>query len=340
MITPLSHTIPLGPLHPGHGIHDPSSGTPDRVPGSVRRTVTTDMLRPDGIDGRLVLAGRGRDLATTPDGTPRVLSTADMEAEVDFAGDWSLLSLDTDPPRPALQAVLGANAGAGFRGKVLTADPAVADEANLLHQLLDDIPVTTLVSGHAWGAETDRRGDRSTPSGKSFFGRDMCAGFADGGTLMTRVDEVGRPPVVTGPPAGELRTDDPWAWHELPPLPPHGMRRARRTDVVGGDRPRVDVLYRDSYLRPDGLETVIHEYEITLEFRDRVIHTIRATPRVLPWVECPAAAASAERLAGMPLAGLRTHVRKTFGGTSTCTHLNDTLRSLEDVPGLLAHLTG
>jgi hypothetical protein len=296
------------------------------------------MLRPDGIEGRLMLVGRGRDLETAADGSPWVLAAARMEAEVDFAGDWSLRSLDTDPPRPALAAVVGANAGAGFRGKVLAADPAVADEAGLLHQLLDDVPVTTLVSGHAWGAETERRGDRTAPAGRSFFGRDMCAGFADGGTLMNRVDEVGKPPIVTGPAAGELRTDDPWAWHDLPALPPHGMRRARRTDIVPGDEPRVDVLYRDSYARPDGLETVIHEYIVELRFRDREIHTIRATPRVLPWVECPAAAASAERLVGVPLDGLRTHVRKTFVGTSTCTHLNDTLRSLEDVPGLLAYL--
>ena len=37
----------------------------------------------------------------------------------------------------------------------------------------------------------------------------------------------------------------------------------------------------------------------------------------------------------VPVAGLRQHVRDTFLGTSTCTHLNDTLRSLEDIPALL-----
>ncbi len=63
--------------------------------------------------------------------------------------------------------------------------------------------------------------------------------------------------------------------------------------------------------------------------------TCTATPRVLPWVECPAAAASAARLAGLSVAGLRDHVRTTLIGTSTCTHLNDTLRSLEDVAALL-----
>jgi hypothetical protein len=33
--------------------------------------------------------------------------------------------------------------------------------------------------------------------------------------------------------------------------------------------------------------------------------------------------------------GLRQHARETFLGTSTGTHLNDTLRSLEDIPALL-----
>jgi hypothetical protein len=31
-------------------------------------------------------------------------------------------------------------------------------------------------------------------------------------------------------------------------------------------------------------------------------------------------------------------VRDTFTGPTTCTHLNDTLRSLEDVGALLEHL--
>jgi hypothetical protein len=166
----------------------------------------------------------------------------------------------------------------------------------------------------------------------------MCAGFADGGTIMAGFDATGRPPIVTGPVAPPLTADDRWAWHDLPPLPPHAMRRARRTDVHSGPDPAVDVVFRDSYVRPDGLETVIHEYVVTVGIdSDRgSIRSIRATPRALPWLECPAAAASAQRLAGAPLAGLRGLVRRTFTGTSTCTHLNDTLRSVEDVPTLLA----
>jgi hypothetical protein len=175
------------------------------------------------------------------------------------------------------------------------------------------------------------------------FGRDNCAGFADGGTIMLQIDDTGRAPVVTGPLASSLeRAGDPLGWHDLPGLPPHAMRRARRTDIVTGPVTRVDVLFRDSYVRADGVQTVIHEYTVAVEVDTAagVVLRCEATPRALPWVECPAAALSARRLAGVPLAGLRRHVRKTFGGTSTCTHLNDTLRALEDVPDLIAAATG
>ena len=54
----------------------------------------------------------------------------------------------------------------------------------------------------------------------------------------------------------------------------------------------------------------------------------------LPWPECPAAAASASRLGGQPVANLRDVVRQEFTGITTCTHLNDLLRSLADVATL------
>jgi len=70
------------------------------------------------------------------------------------------------------------------------------------------------------------------------------------------------------------------------------------------------------------------------------VFDIGARAHVLPWVECPGALASATRLSGMPVAELRDHVRREFRGTSTCTHLNDTLRSLGDVNVLIAGLSG
>lgn len=328
----------LGPLHPRHGIHEPTSGTPGRVAGSVRRTATTDMLRPEGLAGPLVLVGSARDLLTGPDGSAEVVAEASCRAVVDFVAGRTLREVTAEPPRPALDELLGERVASGFRAAVETADPVLHTENNLLHLLVDDFPVTALVSGHAFAAGVPRREDLPLLTGRPAFARDLCAGFADGATIMNEVDRSGRPPVVTGPAALPLTSDDPLAWHETTPLPPHGMRRSRRMDVRPGS---VDVLFRDSYMRPDGLETVIHEYTVTLEVDADagVVVSCEATPRVLPWVECPAAAASAGRLAGLPLTALRRHVRDRFVGTSTCTHLNDTLRACADVPTLLRLLS-
>ena len=62
---------------------------------------------------------------------------------------------------------------------------------------------------------------------------------------------------------------------------------------------------------------------------------MESLPRVLPWQECPSAAASGSRLVGADIRELRSLVRDGFAGTSTCTHLDDALRSLEDVAALL-----
>jgi Protein of unknown function (DUF2889) len=355
-------------LHPRHGIHAPTAGTPERMPGSVRRTETMDMLRPDGLLGPLVLSGRARDLATGPDGVGTVLATSECTARIDFLGGRLLTEISTFPDRPSLQALLGQRVSSGFRAAVMVADASLNAEDGLLNLLLDDFPVATLVSGHAMGAGlagtgrallslaeatgqpladvTAGAGSAAAPgrrpgtaplSGRPQFRRNLCAGFTDGGTIMNDVDATGRPPLVTGPLAPRLATGDELGWHQTDPLPPHAMRRSRRMDVLPGPLASIDVLFRDSHIDDDGTETIVHEYTVAaaVDTSDGVLAWCSATPRVLPWVECPAAALSAGRLAGLPVTGLRQHVRDTFLGTSTCTHLNDTLRSLEDIPALL-----
>jgi hypothetical protein len=309
-----------------------------------------DMERPDGLLGPLVLTGRARDLGTGLDGVAAVLATSECTARIDFTGGRVLAEISTTPGRPALQALLGRPVSSGFRSAVTAADPRLSAEDGLLNLLLDDFPVATLVSGHAIGAGLARQGRTALPvslepaganaqprADRPPFRRDLCAGFADGGTIMNDVDATGRPPVVTGPPAPPLATGDHLGWHETGRLPPHAMRRSRRMDVTAGPLASIDVLYRDSYVDEDGTETIVHEYTVsaTVDTADGILVSCAATPRVLPWVECPAAALSASRLVGQPVSGLRRHVRDTFLGTSTCTHLNDTLRSLEDIPALL-----
>lgn len=325
-------------LHPRHGPHEPTEGTLRREPGSVRRTTSVDMRRPDGADGDLLLYGRARELVTPRDGSPWVRGHASLDMRVAFLNGRKITALTTEPALPALDALIGSPAASGFRARMRKAVPGEHLGRTLLHLLLDDVPGAALVSGYSVGAAGvpnvgERAAYRHTP--------DLCAGFRQGGTIMLEVGRAGSVPRVTGPVAPPLDDPgDPLAWHPLEPLTPEGMRRRRRLDVWVGADGLLEVRshFRDSHLDGSGRETVIHEYDVDARVEPGTwrVRAAEATVRVLPWRECPAAAGSAERLVGRSLVHLREEVRRDFRGPSTCTHLNDQLRSLADVPVLAA----
>jgi hypothetical protein len=165
--------------------------------------------------------------------------------------------------------------------------------------------------------------------------------------MLVALRTEGELPVPLGPPAPVLeRAGDDLSWHAMDPLPPHGMRRRRRLDVLGPEAPggpvRIDVHFRDSHADGGGAESVVHEYSVT-GLVDRETHRVldvSARAQVLPWLECPAAVASAAMLVGRRLEELRPWVRRELTGVRTCTHLNDTLRSLADVAVLLPTVDG
>jgi hypothetical protein len=325
--------IPMsGPLHPRHGIHDPTSSTPPRARGSIRRTSTIDMLRPDGLLGGVVLVGRARDLATSEAGEPTIVGDAGFVARVNFLEQRKIVSMCTAPFERGVASLVGVNASSGFRAQLDRALPEHRDARSPLYLLLDDLPVAALVSGYAIGA-----GGVPMPARGITFPADLCAGWRTGGTMLAGIEEAGHLPAGTGPPApGLARADDPIAWHEMAPLPAHGMRRHRRLDLTHDDALVADVLFRDSHVDADGRETIVHEYTVRAEIEPSAlrVESIAAEAHVLPWVECEDAVPSARRLVGRSVASLRPDVRAGFTGPSTCTHLNDTLRSLEDVATL------
>jgi hypothetical protein len=330
------------------GPHDPVAATPARRPGSIRRTSSIDTARPGGLRGDAVVDARARDLRTDPDGTGHLVAEATLRVRLD-AGR-RVLAIEADPPLPALERLVGSSAGSGFRARVDDVVPSERDAGSLVYLLLDDLPGASLVSGYAvqraGGFELEQPpGPGSGRALADLVRDDVCAGWAHDATIMVTIREQGRIPVPVGPPAPRLEpVADPLSWHALAALPAHGMRRRRRLDLVApppGERHfAVDAHFRDSYVGEDGGESVLHEYTVagTVDPAAGLVVEASARAQVLPWTECPGAVASAGRLAGRTLASLRPWVRQELVGRSTCTHLNDTLRSLADVPALFDEL--
>ena len=226
--------------------------------------------------------------------------------------------------------------GRGFRGAVDDVIPDEAEAQTPLYLLVDDLPVAALIAGYA---DMYVRPPMYVPSGVSKA--DICAGWVHDGTMLEITGRTGYIPLPEGPDAPALeRDDDPLAWHVLPALPDGAMRRRRLIDVHQVDDARFEVraMFRDTHAR-DGGQRILHEYSLEATVDGDTFTRCVAGPRVLPWPECPGAAASAGELVGRTVPDVRAYVRANLRGISTCTHLNDLLCSLADVAPLIRTLS-
>ena len=338
---PAAYSAPVMLVVPeSHGPSDPRPPAPALAPGSVRRTTSLDSHRPGALLGPAVTDARARDCIGEDTGI-RVLAVAVVRLALDGFGH-RITELVADPPLPPLTGLVGQVVGPGFRRRVDDAT-GLAGSGDLRYALLDDLPGAVLVSGYALlhaDVVTGAPGEASEQAVAEHLAQraDLCAGWAADGTMLRLIGEHGRSPVPLGPPAPPLDTV-PDAFHAVAPLVAHATRRVRRIDVhpAEGGSHRVVAFFRDSHLDDSGAETVVHEYslEATVDGADRTVTTIDVQPDVLPWIECPGALASAQRLVGQRFDDLRAFVRRELSGVTTCTHLNDSLRSLADVDHLI-----
>ena len=317
------------------------ASAPPRRAGSVRRTATLDFTWPDGLGGDTVLDGRARDLRTNGDGTASVLA----EAALGMVSDPRrvIKEISSAPDLPPLQGLVGESAMSGFRRRLAGVATAEIAAATPLHLLLDDVPGATLVSGAAWQRWYDmKRYLEMKIDVKQRVMTDVCTGYQQGssalhpdGTLRWRQDRE---------PAVDIEAvDDELAWHGHASSAEVTMRRARRIDVwVTGSVIGIDAFFQDSSTVPEGGRQSIHEYTLTAEadLESRTLRSVTPVPRVLPYDECPLAVRNVSALAGLPLSELRPAVLERLRGPLGCTHLNDMLRSLADVPGLAGQLHG
>jgi hypothetical protein len=181
----------------------------------------------------------------------------------------------------------------------------------------------------------------------------VCIGFRPGSSALDG-DGSSRDAHNVRPVAALPDPSDRLGWHPLEDITEVSMRRARRIDVYvaedaaaaagAGDRGRpvlhVDSMFQDSSTVPGGGRVAVHEYGLTATVDPSAFTLISVTadPRVLPYRECPLATTNVHRLLGTPVSRLRDVVLEELKGTAGCTHLNDALRALAEVPVLASAL--
>lgn len=318
----------------------PSGHAPPRRPASVRRTTSIDVVWPGGYGSAGHFCGIGRDIYSDgPDSEPQTLALQRFEAVV--SQEREITRLSTVPARPAIAALVGLNAGSQLR-KALDGT-LIEDQANgtPLYLLLDDLAGASLVANWAWlrweevnlGHNTTVRDAQALALGRSRM-TGVCTGFAEGSSAITDIHgtlvDARAVPVLAHP-------DDPAGWHKLPSSNGVNMRRARRIDVwYENGHLQIDAMFQDSASSPEGGRIAVHEYglQATADAQSGELLSLVAQPRVLPYQECPAAAGNLIRLIGVPLAALREQVPVALRRELGCTHLNDALRALAEVPAL------
>ncbi len=288
--------------------------------------------------------GRARDVVTpAAGGAPVVLAEDGFTALI--RPDRIIAAIEAMPVRPALADLIGQSGSGGFRARLKLTVPEERDGATPLYLVLDDIPGASLVSGWAWSqwdADWLDKARASLPD--SEFSRrvmqreGICIAHAPGSSALDP-NSPARQPGDT--PVPDLRhPDDPQGWHEFPATDCVGFRRARRIDIVLDDRIRVDSAFQDSANTPQGGRMAVHEYRLSVTADPQTLRltSIDAEPRVLPHPECPSAVAGLERLIGTKMPELREKVLAELRGVAGCTHLNDAMRALAEVPALLSRL--
>jgi hypothetical protein len=288
---------------PEQEVSGPAGPAPLRRPNSIRRTATIDMTWPDGLGTQLRLEGHARDAMTfeDPGAPPSVIDSA--RAVIGVGPNRTIEDISVDPDHPGISHLVGARGGGHLRGVIDEYLPGERESGHPLYLLLDDVSGCSLILEEA--------------------------GREGGGTHRLRV-------------VGSLvNPDDPDGWHRIPDAPPVNMRRARRIDTwIEGHSIKIDAAFQDSAGDPDHGRVAIHEYQISAEadLRSGKVTSIAADPRILPFRSCTTATATAHWLVNSPLSEMRATVLDRLARANGCTHLNDALRALAEVPTLASHL--
>jgi len=325
---------------PLQAVNGPAGPAPVRRAASIRRTSTLDCSWPHGWGTQLRVEGRARDAVTHSPADPPIV-VAEAVTYVGIGDSRTIEDIAAVHEPDGLQMLVGCRGGGYLRTALAEFLPEELERGTPLYLLLDDLSGVSLIAGVAWTAWPQLWPGEFVPGPRNSMDG-VCIGFAPGSPALVEVREsspMRRVQVV--PPL--VHPDDPLGWHELAELPPVSLRRARRIEVwrdpVDGTV-MIDAAFQDSAGHPDHHRVAIHEYLLraTVDPDSLLVTSVDADPRILPFTSCPNAVATASRVSGTPVAELRTTVLERLAKTDGCTHLNDALRALAEVPVLLAQL--
>jgi hypothetical protein len=324
---------------------------PIRPANSVRRTSSIDVSWPGGENEDRLFVGRVRDYRTGALGCAgELIEEAEFRARL--AHDKTINRIETTPPMPEIQKLVGTRGGNHLRLAIMETMPDLLARGAPVYLALDDISGSALVSAFAWSQwdEGWMQRIRESMSPEQFDAMlqarvNVCWGLKEGHGTLIRSDKSD---LIANADAGDLRNPaDPQGWHALPDAHGPAFRRARRIDVTrdmdagtGEGLIRIDAAFQDSSTRKHGGRIAIHEYTIaaTADAATLELLTLEPSAHVLPYPECPGAVHNTQRLIGSRLDDIRASVLDQLRGPQGCTHLNDALRALAEVPKLAHYL--
>jgi hypothetical protein len=312
----------------------------------VRRTCSIDVCWPDGEQGNRLFVGRCRDYRTPADGgAGTVLEEAEFRATL--AQDKTITTITATPALPGIDKLVGVRGGNHLRLFIKENMPELISQGAPIYLPLDDISGTSLVSAFAWSqwypdwAERIRGALPEDQFDKMMADRvNVCWGLQEGNSGV----KGGPRSDIAEADAGDVRNPaDTLGWHELFEFEGAGFRRARRIDVTRDDDAgliHIAAAFQDSAKRKTAGRVAIHEYNIaaTVDLKTGELLSLTPDPRILPFSECPGAVTNAMKLVGSRITDIRDTVLAELRGPQGCTHLNDALRALAEVPKLAAYL--
>ena len=318
---------------------------PVRCARSLRRTSSIDVAWPDGVDGPRLFVGRARDYLTGPDGHGRTLAKGEFSLRM--TEDKTITEIAVEPAPATIGGLVGARAGGHLRMTLREIMPELISAADPLYLVLDDLSGTALVSSFAWGQWFPERmemlrkrlGGGHEDNPVLAQRANVCWGLQEGNSGVTGGAALEN---VADADAGDLRNPaDPEGWHPFLEHEGPGFRRARRIDVTrGGGLIRIASAFQDSAKLREGGRVAIHEYNLgaTVDAETLEVLSLEPEARILPFRECPGAVHNVARLVGRNVSQVREDVLDMLRGPEGCTHLNDALRALADVPRLVEAL--